>query len=63
MDFSWTKEHEMLKQSVRDFAEEVLGPQVADRDEREYFDRAVFDGMAKLGLSIPLPLNGWRRYG
>ena len=51
MDFSWTKEHEMLKQSVRDFAEEVLGPQVADRDEREYFDRAVFDGMAKLGLT------------
>lgn len=51
MDFSWTKEHEMLRQSVRDFAEEVLGPKVADRDEREYFDRAVFDEMAKLGLT------------
>lgn len=51
MDFSLTSEYEMIRTSVRDFAENVLKPNVADRDEREYFDRAVFDQMAELGLT------------
>lgn len=51
MDFSLSKEHEMIKQTVREFAENVLAPKVADRDEREYFDKEVFWEMAKLGLT------------
>lgn len=51
MDFKLTSEYEMIRSSVRDFAENVLKPNVADRDEREYFDRAVFDQMAELGLT------------
>ena len=51
MDFNLTSEYEMIRTSVRDFAENVLKPNVADRDEREYFDRAVFDQMAELGLT------------
>jgi alkylation response protein AidB-like acyl-CoA dehydrogenase len=48
MDFALTSEYEMIRTSVRDFAENVLKPNVADRDEREYFDRSVFSQMAEL---------------
>lgn len=51
MDFAMTEEYEMIRQSVRDFAENVLGPKVADRDEREYFDPEVFKAMGELGLT------------
>ncbi|MGR6836843.1 acyl-CoA dehydrogenase [Syntrophomonas erecta] len=51
MDFRLSEEHEMLRQSVRDFAEGVLAPKVADRDENEYFDREVYDQMGQLGLT------------
>lgn len=51
MDFALTSEYEMIRSSVRDFAENVLKPNVADRDEREYFDRSVFSQMAELGLT------------
>ena len=51
MDFKLAEEHEMIRNSVRDFAENVLGPKVADRDEREYYDREIFLQMAKLGLT------------
>ncbi|MDD2586535.1 MAG: acyl-CoA dehydrogenase [Syntrophomonadaceae bacterium] len=51
MDFSLPEEHEMIKQSVRAFAEDVLGPKVAERDEREYFDKQVYNQMGELGLT------------
>ncbi len=51
MDFKLGEEYEMLRQSVRDFAEGVLAPGVVDRDEKEYFDRSVFDKMGELGLT------------
>lgn len=51
MDFKLLEEHEMIKNSVRDFAENVLEPKVADRDEKEYYDRDVFSQMAELGLT------------
>lgn len=40
----------MLRQSVRVFAENVLGPGVVDRDEKEYYDPNTFKAMADLGL-------------
>lgn len=51
MDFKLNEEYEMIKQSVRDFAEGELAPGVVDRDEREYFDRSIFDKMGQLGLT------------
>lgn len=51
MDFKLGEEYEMLRQSVRDFAEGVLAPGVVDRDEKEYFDRSVFEKMGELGLT------------
>lgn len=56
MEFALSKEHEMIKNSVRDFAENVLGPKVAERDEQEYYDKSIFMQMAQLGLTgIPFP--------
>lgn len=51
MEFKLGEEYEMIRQSVRDFAEGVLAPGVVDRDEKEYFDRRVFDQMGELGLT------------
>jgi len=51
MEFAFTSDQEMLRQSVRDFAENVLGPGVVDRDEKEYYDPSTFKAMADLGLT------------
>ena len=51
MEFKLGEEYEMIRQSVRDFAEGVLAPGVVDRDEKEYFDRSLFDKMGELGLT------------
>ena len=38
----FTKEHELLRQSVKRFAERELAPGAAERDENESFDPAIF---------------------
>src|SRR5699024_6037288 len=56
MDFQLTEEQKMLRQMVRDFAENEVEPTAAERDEEERFDRGIFDQMAELGLTgIPCP--------
>lgn len=56
MQFKLSEEHEMLKKMVRDFAEEVIAPSAAERDEEARFDRTHFDQMAELGLTgVPWP--------
>ncbi|MFP4453301.1 MAG: glutaryl-CoA dehydrogenase Acd [Desulfobacterales bacterium] len=37
MDFSWTKEQEMLRKSVREFATKQLVPNLSDWDKEHYF--------------------------
>ncbi len=51
MEFSFNSDQEMLRQSVRVFAENVLGPGVVERDEKEYYDPNTFKAMADLGLT------------
>lgn len=51
MYFKLSDEHEMIRKSVRDFAEGVLAPGVKERDEEEKYDPEVFKGMAELGLT------------
>ncbi|GEK33236.1 acyl-CoA dehydrogenase [Kurthia sibirica] len=56
MHFKLSEEHDMLRKMVRDFAEEVIAPTAAIRDEEARFDRSHFDKMAELGLTgIPWP--------
>jgi acyl-CoA dehydrogenase len=56
VDFRLSEEHELLRQTVRDFAEKEVAPSAAERDEQERFDREIFNKMAELGLTgIPWP--------
>ncbi|MCL6515868.1 acyl-CoA dehydrogenase [Alicyclobacillus sp.] len=56
MDFVLDKEHQQLRELVREFAQRELAPGAAERDEAEHFDRALFDKMGELGLTgIPWP--------
>ncbi|HZK18622.1 MAG TPA: acyl-CoA dehydrogenase [Clostridia bacterium] len=56
MDFHLTEEQELLKKTVRDFAENDVEPTAAERDENETFDRGIYDKMGELGLTgIPFP--------
>ncbi|WP_047150745.1 acyl-CoA dehydrogenase [Aneurinibacillus tyrosinisolvens] len=51
MDFQLSEEHKMLRQMVRDFAENELAAKAGERDEEERFDMEVFHKMAELGLT------------
>ena len=50
MDFGWTKEQEMWRASVRDFAQSVIKPIVRQMDEEGRIPPEVIKGMADLGL-------------
>lgn len=56
MNFQLSDEHLMMQKMVRDFALNECAPTATERDEEEYFDRAIWDKMAALGLcGIPWP--------
>ncbi|MGW0434632.1 acyl-CoA dehydrogenase family protein [Micromonospora sp. NPDC003197] len=50
MDFRLSEEHEALRQSVRDFAREVVAPVAAEHYERHTFPYEVVRQMGKMGL-------------
>lgn len=52
MNFELTEEQNLIREMVRNFAEEEVAPSAAERDEEERFDRALmFDRLADLGLT------------
>lgn len=52
MYFQLTEEQNLIRETVRSFAEKELAPSVAERDENERFDRELmFDKVAELGLA------------
>ncbi|WP_173916393.1 acyl-CoA dehydrogenase [Halobacillus sp. Marseille-Q1614] len=56
MNFELTKEQEMTKKMVCDFADEVIRPRAVEIDEKAQFPKDIFDEMGKLGLlGIPFP--------
>jgi len=50
MDFELTMEQEILRKSVREFAEKEIKPVARDLDEREEFSSETMKAMAELGL-------------
>ncbi|MCK5415486.1 MAG: acyl-CoA dehydrogenase family protein, partial [Thermoplasmata archaeon] len=61
MDFAPTKEQEMIRNAVRSFAEDMLGPGVQERDELEEYPIEHIDGMSALnlfGLTCPPEYGG-----
>ena len=52
MYFQLTEEQNLIRETVRSFAEKELAPSAAERDENERFDRELmFDKVAELGLA------------
>lgn len=50
MDFEMTAEQEMLRQTVREFAEQEIRPVMRELDRKEMFSVDLTEKMAKLGL-------------
>jgi short-chain 2-methylacyl-CoA dehydrogenase len=50
MNFDLTPEQDMLRQTVRDFAEREIAPRMLELDEREEFSVEITRGMGELGL-------------
>jgi alkylation response protein AidB-like acyl-CoA dehydrogenase len=56
MDFSFSEEQELLRQSVTEFAQKEIYPGAAERDAEARFDRDVWDKAAAQGLmGLPYP--------
>ncbi|MEC5422575.1 acyl-CoA dehydrogenase family protein [Virgibacillus sp. C22-A2] len=56
MNFELTKEQQMIKKMVKDFAEKVIQPRAIEIDTEAKFPVDIFDQMGKLGLlGIPFP--------
>jgi len=54
--FALNEEERTVRDTARDFAQRELAPTVAQRDEEERYDRALFTRMGELGLTaIPYP--------
>ena len=50
MDFELSEEQQLLRKTVRDFAEKEIGPHSREWDEAQAFPRDVFAKLAELGL-------------
>ena len=53
--WNFTEEEEMLRESVRRFAQDVIGPKVSEMDEKEVMDPAIIKGLFENGVSDRLP--------
>lgn len=51
MIFKLNDEQELLKQTVRDFAETEIAPKAAEMDEKEEYDMSLWKKMAEMGLT------------
>ena len=51
MNFEFSEEQKMLQKAIREFGEKEVAPGAADRDEKDYFDRELFNRIAALGLT------------
>lgn len=56
MNFKLTQEQQLLKEMVRDFAENEIAPKARELDQTERFPTETFEKMGELGLlGIPFP--------
>ena len=61
MDFSFSDEHRLLEQSVREWGAREVAPRIKDLDREHRFDPDILPQMAKLGLlgiSVPAKYGG-----
>lgn len=56
MEFRLNEEQEMIRKTVRDFAEKEIAPKAGPMDEAEEYDYSLWGQMAEMGLTgIPFP--------
>ena len=61
MDFNYTKEHELLRNTVREFAEKEIKPIAGDIDKNGDIPREMLDRMGQMnlmGLTVPKEWGG-----
>jgi alkylation response protein AidB-like acyl-CoA dehydrogenase len=51
VDFRLTEEQELLRRTVREFAEAEIGPHVMEWDESQHFPMDLLPKLAALGLT------------
>ena len=56
MDFTFSKEHQLLRRTIREFVEREVVPRACDIDENEEVPFDVLKKAAKMGLfGMPFP--------
>lgn len=56
MQFKLSEEQEMIRKTVREFAEKEIAPKAGPMDEAEEYDYSLWEQMAEMGLTgIPFP--------
>src|SRR3954464_10907700 len=56
VDFALSEEHEALRQTVREFAQDVVAPVIGDYYERHAFPYEIVREMGRMGLfGLPFP--------
>ncbi len=56
MDFQFTETQQMVRQTIRDFAETELAPGAAERDEKEIYPREAIQKLGELGfMGVTVP--------
>src|SRR2546422_5697973 len=61
IDLELTEDHKALIETVREFAQKEVAPYIKEWDERQHFERRVFEKMAELnllGVCIPEQYGG-----
>src|SRR5215212_7312231 len=61
LNFDLTEDHQLLEQSVRQWAAREVAPRIHDLDRAHQFDRGILPQMASLGLlgiSVPVKYGG-----
>ncbi|MEM4256628.1 MAG: acyl-CoA dehydrogenase family protein, partial [Thermoplasmata archaeon] len=53
LDFTFTEEQEMIRESVRDFAQKKIAPIALEMEKTKKIPDEVIQGMADLGLIAP----------
>ena len=56
MDFNLNEEHNLIRQTVRDFAEREIRPLARELDEKAEFSNEVTSKMGEIGLFGITPL-------
>ncbi len=61
ISFEWTNEHQILRDSVREFAQKEIAPKIAELDKAQQHDANAIKKMGEagfLGASIPVEYGG-----